>query len=89
MDIAGTPVQLEVWNKVCSIPYGTTNIYSQIASKIQRPQAVRAVATAIGQNPILILIPCHSVIGKNHHLKGFSGGVWRKKELLALESSHT
>ncbi|CKF00949.1 methylated-DNA--[protein]-cysteine S-methyltransferase [Bacillus paranthracis] len=81
----GTAFQLSVWSMVREIPYGKTYSYTEIADKIQKPTAVRAVASAIAANPILIMIPCHRVIGKNGKLTGFRGGLEMKKELLALE----
>lgn len=64
----GTDFQRKVWNTLLSIPYGKTVSYSEIASSIQNPKAIRAVGTAIGKNPIPIVIPCHRVIGKNGSL---------------------
>ncbi|EEK99220.1 Methylated-DNA--protein-cysteine methyltransferase [Bacillus cereus BDRD-ST26] len=81
----GTAFQLSVWSTVREIPYGKTYSYTEIADRIQKPTAVRAVASAIAANPILIMIPCHRVIGKNGKLTGFRGGLEMKKELLALE----
>ena len=69
----GTAFQLSVWSTVREIPYGKTYSYTEIADKIQKPTAVRAVASAIAANPILIMIPCHRVIGKNGKLTGFRG----------------
>jgi methylated-DNA-[protein]-cysteine S-methyltransferase len=81
----GTPFQLEVWSALQSIPYGSTCSYSDIARKIGRADAVRAVGAANGQNPIPIVIPCHRVIGANGSLTGFGGGLPMKKWLLAHE----
>ncbi|PGZ96913.1 cysteine methyltransferase [Bacillus pseudomycoides] len=83
--IIGTPFQLTVWNALCDIPYGQTYSYSDIAELIQKPKSVRAVGTAIGTNPVLIVIPCHRVIGKNGKLTGFRGGLEMKKQLLMHE----
>lgn len=85
IDAYGTAFQLSVWNTVREIPYGKTYSYTEIADRIQKPTAVRAVASAIAANPILITIPCHRVIGKNGKLTGFRGGLEMKKELLVLE----
>jgi methylated-DNA-[protein]-cysteine S-methyltransferase len=82
----GTPFQLDVWAALRTIPYGTTCSYSDIARKIGRADAVRAVGAANGQNPIPIVIPCHRVIGANGSLTGFGGGLPMKKWLLAHES---
>ncbi|MGF7046202.1 methylated-DNA-[protein]-cysteine S-methyltransferase [Paenibacillus sp. DS2015] len=84
-DFHGTPFQLAVWNALCSIPYGQTQSYSDIANQIQKPTAVRAVGAAIGANPILITVPCHRVIGKSGALTGYRGGVDMKTKLLRLE----
>ncbi|MFE4709605.1 methylated-DNA--[protein]-cysteine S-methyltransferase [Paenibacillus sp. NPDC056722] len=84
-DLIGTPFQLEVWRALREIPYGSTWSYSDIAERIGRPSAVRAVGTAIGANPVLITVPCHRVIGKNGSLTGFRGGLEMKKRLLELE----
>lgn len=84
-DLRGTPFQLAVWNALCSIPYGQTKSYSDIANQIQRPAAVRAVGAAIGANPVLIMVPCHRVIGMNGALIGFRAGMDVKKKLLQLE----
>ncbi|WP_377864744.1 methylated-DNA--[protein]-cysteine S-methyltransferase [Bacillus sp. R86525] len=86
IDVYGTAFQLAVWNTVREIPYGETHSYSKIAERIQKPNAVRAVGTAVGANPLLITIPCHRVIGKNGKLTGFRGGLEMKKELLKLEA---
>ncbi|OBZ18286.1 cysteine methyltransferase [Bacillus sp. FJAT-27264] len=84
-DLIGTPFQLDVWRALREIPYGSTWSYSDIAERIGRPSAVRAVGTAIGANPVLITVPCHRVIGKNGSLTGFRGGLEMKKRLLELE----
>lgn len=86
METQGTPFQKEVWNLLNQIPYGATWTYKEVAEKIQRPLAVRAVGAAIGKNPISIVIPCHRVIATNGSLTGFAGGLDRKKILLDLES---
>jgi methylated-DNA-[protein]-cysteine S-methyltransferase len=67
---------------------GQTCSYGELAAAIGRPHAVRAVGTAIGRNPISILIPCHRVLGALGHLTGYAGGVWRKQALLKLENVH-
>ena len=84
-DFRGTTFQMNVWNALSQIPYGSTYCYSDIANKIDNPKAVRAVGTAIGSNPIAIVIPCHRVLGKNGSLTGFSGGLDVKEKLLILE----
>lgn len=84
----GTPFQEDVWNILSQIPYGVTYTYKDIAHKVGKPEAVRAVGAAIGRNPISIIIPCHRVIASNGSLTGFAGGLERKKQLLKLESDY-
>ncbi len=83
--VKGTPFQLAVWEALKELPYGTTTSYGNIAQRIGNPKAVRAVGTAIGANPILAIIPCHRVIGKNGQLTGFRSGLAMKQFLLELE----
>lgn len=83
----GTVFQLMVWEEVMKIPYGTTITYSELAAKIDKPKAARAVGRALHQNPIPILIPCHRVIGSDSCLKGYGGGLDKKEKLLNLERS--
>lgn len=83
---AGTPFQRSVWDALRAIPYGETVSYGEIARRVGRPAAVRAVGAANGSNPIPILIPCHRVIGANGTLTGYGGGLDRKRKLLALEA---
>lgn len=85
VDLLGTDFQQAVWKELAAIPHGDTHSYSTIADRINKPQAVRAVGTAIGANPLLIVIPCHRVIGKNGSLTGFRGGLEMKAGLLRLE----
>ncbi len=82
---SGTPFQRSVWQALCTIPYGETRSYLQLAETIGNPKAVRAVGLANGRNPISIIVPCHRVIGKSGQLTGYAGGVERKAQLLALE----
>ncbi len=89
LDIVGTEFQNKVWNELLKTKYGTTIYYKQQAENIDSPQSVRAVANANGANKILILIPCHRVIGTNGKLTGYSGEIWRKKHLLELEQDET
>jgi methylated-DNA-[protein]-cysteine S-methyltransferase len=81
----GTEFQLEVLEELQKIPYGTTVSYKDIADRIGRPKAVRAVGAANGRNPIPIIIPCHRVIGASGDLTGFGGGLPTKEALLRLE----
>lgn len=87
LDFRGTPFQISVWQQLRHIPYGRTQTYSELARSINRPSGARAVGSAIGANPIPIVIPCHRVIGKDGSLTGYRGGVDVKSELLFLESS--
>ena len=82
----GTEFQRAVWAELQRIDYGGTVSYGELATRIARPKAVRAVGAANGANPIPIVIPCHRVIGANGKLTGFGGGLPTKKKLLALES---
>ncbi|MMZ60340.1 Methylated-DNA--protein-cysteine methyltransferase, inducible [compost metagenome] len=88
-DLQGTAFQLEVWHALLKIPYGTTCSYSDVAERIGKPSASRAVGTAIGANPLLIRVPCHRVIGKNGALTGYRGGIDMKTSLLRLEQEGT
>jgi methylated-DNA-[protein]-cysteine S-methyltransferase len=81
----GTPFQMEVWRRLCDIPYGQTISYGELARRIGNPKASRAVGLANGSNPIPIVIPCHRVIGSNGKLTGYGGGLPIKEKLLALE----
>ncbi len=83
----GTEFQMLVWRNLQKIPYGETVSYGQLAKRIGKPEASRAVGLANGSNPIPIIIPCHRVIGSNGDLTGFGGGIPLKKKLLALESN--
>jgi O-6-methylguanine DNA methyltransferase len=84
-EVKGTPFQKRVWNELSTIDFGETQTYQQIASAIGAPSAVRAVAGAIGRNPLSIVVPCHRVIGSNGQLTGFAGGIESKRLLLTLE----
>lgn len=84
--LVGTDFQHKVWNALRSIPYGSTKSYKDIAQCIGKPKAVRAVAGAIGANAISILIPCHRVIGSDHSLTGYAGGLEAKRRLLGMET---
>jgi methylated-DNA-[protein]-cysteine S-methyltransferase len=81
----GTPFQLDVWKRLCEIPYGETTSYGEIARRIGHPEAARAVGLANGTNPLPIVIPCHRVIGSTGKLTGYGGGLLIKEKLLALE----
>jgi len=81
----GTPFQQAVWEQLTRIPYGTTATYGQIAARVGRPGAARAVGNACGANPVPLLIPCHRAVAANGGLGGFTSGVWRKRLLIAME----
>ncbi|MFC5580040.1 methylated-DNA--[protein]-cysteine S-methyltransferase [Rhodanobacter terrae] len=83
----GTPFQLAVWDELGRIPYGVTISYGELARRIDKPQAVRAVGAANGRNPLPIVLPCHRVIGADGSLTGFGGGLPTKRYLLMLEDS--
>ena len=83
--LVGTSFQQEVWEVLRKIPYGKSCSYAAIAQQIGRPKAVRAVANAIGANPLSLFIPCHRVIGKSGDLTGYAGGLAAKRLLLAQE----
>ena len=83
----GTEFQKKVWKQLLTVPYGKTASYQDIAAALGDKNAVRAVGSANGKNPISIIVPCHRVIGRNGNLIGYGGGVWRKEWLLKHEKS--
>jgi methylated-DNA-[protein]-cysteine S-methyltransferase len=83
----GTPFQLATWRALTTIPYGTTISYVDLARRVGRPAASRAVGAANGRNPLPIVVPCHRVIGKDGSLTGFGGGLAAKRALLELEGA--
>ncbi len=83
----GTVFQQKVWKTLQSIPYGETRSYGEIAQTIESPKASRAVGGACNQNPWMILVPCHRVLGQKGELVGYAGGLKIKKALLRLEES--
>lgn len=87
--LTGTEFQVSVLRALREIPYGKTVSYGDIAKRIGRPKAVRAVGAANGRNPIPIVVPCHRVIGSTGDLTGFGGGLDTKEALLRLEAEHT
>jgi methylated-DNA-[protein]-cysteine S-methyltransferase len=87
VETAGTPFQRAVWRALRDIPCGTTVTYANLAQKIGKPTAVRAVGLANGANPIGVIVPCHRVIGANGSLTGYGGGIDRKRWLLGHESA--
>lgn len=86
----GTDFQKSVWNTLRSVPYGETRTYGHIATQVGNPKASRAVGGACGKNPILLLIPCHRIVGGDGSLTGFSaeGGTAVKQQLLTHEQRH-
>ncbi|WP_324288621.1 methylated-DNA--[protein]-cysteine S-methyltransferase [Roseateles sp. SL47] len=86
LSVAGTPFQQAVWSALLQIPTGVTCSYGDLATRLGRPEAVRAVAAAVGRNPLSLLVPCHRVMGANGQLTGYAGGLERKRALLALEA---
>jgi methylated-DNA-[protein]-cysteine S-methyltransferase len=86
LQMEGTPFQLTVWRALLDIDYGQTESYGELARRIGRPDASRAVGLANGRNPLSIVVPCHRVIGASGSLTGYGGGVERKRFLLDLEA---
>lgn len=92
LHLKGTDFQLSVWEELCRIPYGGTSTYGEIAKRLASEKGIshmsaRAVGSAVGHNPISIIVPCHRVIGLDGSLTGYAGGIDRKKRLLALEGA--
>ena len=81
----GTSFQTEVWKEILKIPWGKTAGYGELAARIGKPVAARAVGQAVGANPLAILVPCHRVITGSRKIGGYGGGIKRKKFLLSLE----
>ena len=84
----GTAFQLRVWNALLEIPYGETRTYKDVALRVDNLKGVRAVAQAVGANGISVVIPCHRVVGSDHSLTGFAGGLEAKRILLDIESKN-
>lgn len=87
LDPQGTPFQLSVWAQLRLIPRGSSRSYGELATRLGKPAASRAVGAAVGRNPISILVPCHRVIGKNGALTGYAGGLALKQRLLLAEQT--
>lgn len=81
----GTDFQKRVWREIALIPYGETITYGDLAKRAGAPEAIRAAGTSTGRNPMSIIVPCHRVVGKNGDLRGFAGGLERKRYLLEFE----
>lgn len=88
LHLAGTDFQLDVWTELLKIPFGDKTSYGMLAAKLNRPKACRAVGTAVGNNPISILIPCHRIVRSSGALGGYHWGLDRKIALLAWEEEH-
>lgn len=87
VDCGGTSFEEQVWKALRAIPAGTTTTYRELAEVVRHPRAVRAVGRANARNPVCLVIPCHRIIGSDGHLKGYAGGIWRKRWLLEHEAA--
>ena len=85
LDPAGTEFQQRVWRAIAQVPAGETTSYGEIAKRLGCPKAVRAVGAAIGRNPLIVVVPCHRIVGAGGALTGYAGGLDRKRALLTLE----
>lgn len=89
LSLRGTPFRRAVWEKLLLIPYGKTATYGEIARSLSeefgRKGSARAVGNAVGRNPVLLIVPCHRVVGANGSLTGYAGGIERKHRLLEME----
>jgi O-6-methylguanine DNA methyltransferase len=85
LDLTGTSFQQSVWTALRQVPHGETWTYKQLAVAMGKPTATRAIGTAIGRNPLPIILPCHRIIGADGTLTGYRGGLQLKQRLLALE----
>lgn len=81
----GTPFQQRVWSELAAIPFGAKVSYQQVAERLRKPTAARAVGSANGRNQLAVVVPCHRVIAAGGKLGGYGGGLWRKEWLLAHE----
>src|SRR5215471_2232183 len=86
LDFEGTPFQMAVWRQLLEIPYGQTRTYGEIARRLGRPGAARAVGMANHDNRIPIVVPCHRVVGHDGSLTGYAGGLHIKQQLLSIET---
>ena len=86
LDPQGTDHQIKVWNELKKIPYSETRTYKELATSLGNPNASRAIGSACGKNPIMIIVPCHRVIGTNGKLTGYAGGIGVKEKLIDLET---
>lgn len=85
LDLQGTPFQRAVWQALLAVTPGRTSTYARIAQALGIPNAARAAGTAVGRNPVSIIVPCHRVLGHDGSLTGYAGGLARKAALLAIE----
>ena len=83
---AGTPFQRAVWAAICTVRYGETITYGELAARAGAPRSIRAAGAATGRNPWGIVVPCHRIVGADGALTGYAGGLDRKRALLALEA---
>ena len=84
-ELSGTEFQKKVWNALCQVQYGETRTYKEIASVVGNPKASRAVGMANNKNPLMVVVPCHRIVGTDGNLIGYAGGLDMKKALLELE----
>jgi AraC family transcriptional regulator of adaptative response/methylated-DNA-[protein]-cysteine methyltransferase len=87
LDVTGTPLQQQVWEVLRSIPAGTKLTYTDLAARVGRPDAVRAIASACAANRLAVVVPCHRVVGRSGSLTGYRWGVDRKRQLLEMEAT--
>ena len=85
---AGSPFQLQVWSEVRKVPFGATSSYGEIAARIGRPGAARAIGRANATNPVCLVVPCHRIVGADGSLTGYGGGLATKAALLDFEAGH-
>lgn len=85
LDLVGTEFQTQVWQALVDIEVGTTETYGHLADRLNRPNGARAIGSAVGANPVSIVLPCHRVVGANGALTGFAGGLDAKRWLLGHE----
>jgi O-6-methylguanine DNA methyltransferase len=89
LDLIGTAFQVSVWEELRKIPFGKTISYQELSLQMNQPLAIRAIASANGENRTALVVPCHRVISKQGKLTGYSGGLWRKEYLLERENGQS
>ncbi|RPJ85669.1 MAG: methylated-DNA--[protein]-cysteine S-methyltransferase [Acidobacteria bacterium] len=87
LDLHGTEFRLCVWTELAKVPFGATTSYGELARRVGKPGAARAIGNALHNNPVPIIVPCHRVIGHDRRLVGFGGGLSVKEQLLELEQA--